>query len=78
MRHPHKREGDKRYKAFKVDRKKNLLIYSVPDSATYDIKYLQDELPPQLEAHKLPSSLTMNLAEAEKFFGMKFKNGLFG
>lgn len=21
---------------------------------------------------------TMNLAEAEKFFGMKFKNGLFG
>lgn len=65
-------------KAFKVDRKKNLLIYSVPDSATYDIKYLQDELPPQLEAHKLPSSLTMNLAEAEKFFGMKFKNGIFG
>lgn len=64
-------------KSFKVDRRKNLLIYSVPDTATHDIRYLQDELPPQLEAHRHPSSLTMNLREAEKFFDMKFKTGIF-
>ncbi len=61
--------------SFRVDKQKNLLIYSFPDSAVYEIKYLIDELPARLNAKKNAHSLTMNLDEAEKFFNLKFKRG---
>lgn len=64
---------------FKVKRKENLLVYTYPANAnTYDLKYLADELPPQLNAKKIAKSLTMDLKEAEKFFGIKFRRRLFG
>lgn len=63
--------------AFHRDPKKNMLTYTVPENATYEINYLKDELPAQLNARKTPRSLIMDLDEAERFFEMKFKRGIF-
>ena len=62
--------------AFAIDKKKNMLTYTVPDHATYEINYLVDELPPQLNARKTPRSLIMDLDEAERFFEMRFRHGI--
>ncbi len=65
--------------SFTIKRKENLLVYTYPENASiFDLKYIADELPPQLNVKKLARSLTMDLQEAEKFFDIRFKKGLFG
>ena len=64
---------------FVRDRKKNKLIYTYPENGRiYELKYIHEELPPTLNAQLLSRSITMDLVEAEKFFGITFKKGLFG
>ena len=64
-------------KSFTIKRKENLLVYTYPENASiFDLKYIADELPPQLNVKRLSRSITMNLQEAEKFFGIKFRRGL--
>ena len=63
--------------SFTIKRKENLLVYTYPENASiFDLKYIADELPPQLNVKRLSRSITMNLQEAEKFFGIKFRRGL--
>lgn len=63
---------------FVRDRKKNKLIYIYPENGRiYELKYIHEELPPTLNAQLLSRSITMDLDEAEKFFGIVFKKGLF-
>ena len=64
-------------KNFDVNRKKNTLTYRVPDTSAYEIKYLQDELPAQLNARKTSNCLILDLNETEEFFGMRFRTGVF-
>lgn len=64
--------------AFRIKRKDNILLYTVPDNSAYEIGYLVNELPSNLRAQKLGPSLQMNLKEAERFFDIKFKRGLLG
>ncbi len=64
--------------SFKINRKENKVVYTYPENSTYELKYIIDELPPQLDAKKGGKTLSMDLKEAEKFFGIKFKKGLFG
>ena len=64
-------------KNFDVNRKKNTLTYRVPDTSAYEIKYLQDELPAQLNARKTSNCLILDLNEIEEFFGMRFRTGVF-
>ncbi len=64
--------------SFNVKRKDNILAYTYPENASvYELKYIADELPPQLNAKRVGKTLTMDLKEAEKFFGVKFKKGFF-
>ncbi len=66
-------------KQFKIERKKNLLIYTYPENANmHELKYINDELPPQLNSHVSSRSLSMDLDKAEEFFRRKFKKRLFG
>lgn len=61
-------------KMFKIDKKKNLLVYSYPENGRlYELKYLQEELPPKLETKVNSRSLIMKLDEAIKVFGIDFK-----
>ncbi len=61
-------------KMFKVDKKKNLLVYSYPENGRlYELKYLQEELPPKLETKVNSRSLIMKLDEAINVFGIDFK-----
>ena len=63
---------------FKVDRKNNRLIYSYPEQGrTYELIYLQQELPPVLNAQITARSLVMDLKEARKLFRNSFRKGLF-
>ena len=64
-------------KNFTINRKKNILTYRFPDNSAYEINYLKDELPAQLNARKTSNSLVMDLDEAEKFFEIKFHNRFF-
>lgn len=65
-------------KRFKVDKKKNKLIYTYPERGRlHELKYLQEELPPALEAQLTATSLVMKLDVAEEIFGEKFKKKLF-
>lgn len=69
-------ENDK--KSFSIDRRKNKLIYSYKDSSrTFELKHIQQELPPVLKARVMSSSLIMELDSACEVFGIKFKKGLF-
>ena len=66
-------------KQFVVDRKRNKLVYTYPENANmYELRYINDELPPKLNSHVNSRSLSMDLDEAEKFFGRKFKKKIFG
>lgn len=66
-------------KMFKVDKKKNALIYTYPEGGRlYELKYLQEELPPALECQVTSRSLVMKLDVAMEVFGEKFKRGLLG
>lgn len=64
-------------KNFTINRKKNILTYRFPDNSAYEINYLKDELPAQLNARKTSNSLVMDLDEAEKFFEIKFHSRFF-
>lgn len=64
-------------KMFKVDKKKNALIYTYPEGGRlYELRYLQEELPPALESQVTSRSLVMKLDAAMEIFGEKFKRGL--
>ena len=67
-------------KQFKVDKKSNKLIYSCPENGGryYELKYLQDELPPSLNAQLNATNLVMQLDAAEKLFERKFKKKFWG
>lgn len=61
-------------KQFKVDKKNDKLIYSIPEGAgSYQLQYIADELPPRLNCEVASRTLTMNLKEAKEFFGINFK-----
>lgn len=65
-------ENDKRN--FKIDKKRNTLTYTYEDSnRTYELKYIQQELPPVLEAKVVGSSIIMNLEKAGEVFDRTFK-----
>lgn len=68
-------ESDPR--SFKTQKRKNKLVYSFPDPAYHDIKYLIDELPPNLNCQVSGNSLTMDYSDAKEFFGCDFKRHLF-
>jgi hypothetical protein len=64
-------------KMFKVDRKKNKLIYTYPENGRlYELKYLQAELPPALEAQVTAGSLVMKLDVATDIFEETFRKRL--
>ena len=64
--------------AFTINRKTNTLIYSYPENGNiYELKYIYEDLPPELNAVLLSKSIKMDLKEAEKFFGTKFEKGFF-
>ena len=66
-------------KMFKADKKKNTLIYSYPEAGRlYELKYLQEELPPALECQVTSRSLVMKLDVAMEIFGTKFRKGILG
>lgn len=63
-------------KLFRIDKKKNALIYTYPESGRlYELRYLQEELPPALESKVTARSLVMKLDVANEVFGVKFKKG---
>ena len=63
---------------FTIDKKKNRLIYTYPEGAlTHELRYINDELPPQLDSVVNSRSISMKLDEAKKFFGIDFKKRLF-
>ena len=66
-------------KMFRIDKKKNNLIYTYPESGRlYELRYLQEELPPALETQVTARSLVMKLDVATEVFGIKFKKGILG
>ena len=47
---------------FTVDKKKNKLMYSFPENGRlYELRYIHDELPPELEAKLISTSIVMDL-----------------
>ncbi|MCR5784332.1 MAG: phospholipase D family protein [Eubacterium sp.] len=65
-------ENDK--KMFEVNRRKNTLTYRYADnSRTYELRYIQQELPPVLEAKVVGSSIVMELDKAKEVFGVEFR-----
>lgn len=66
-------------KQFLIDRKNNKLIYNAAENGrVYELRYIQDELPPSLESYVNQTNITMNLSEAEKLFGIRFRKGILG
>ena len=62
---------------FSIRRGENALVYSYPENGrTHELKYLADELPAKLEVKLFSSSISMNLKEAEKLFGIRFRKGI--
>ncbi len=65
-------DNDKKH--FKIDEKKHTLAYEYADSSrTYELTYIQQELPPVLEASVVGSTLVMNLDKAREVFKQTFK-----
>lgn len=61
-------------KNFKIDRKKNTLTYEYADSSrTYELRYIQQELPPVLNARVIGSSIVLDLDKANCIFGLEFR-----
>ena len=70
---------DNEPRQFRVDKKKNRLIYTYPETANlYELRYIRDELPPKLNASVNARSLSMDLKAAEEFFNKRFRKKLFG
>lgn len=66
-------------KNFIIDKKKNVLTYSYADnSRSYELKYIQQELPLVLDAKVVGSNLVMKLDKAKEIFGVEFKKKIFG
>lgn len=61
-------------KSFVVQPKTNELRYNA--GQTYEADRLMKELPETLEARKSREWITMNLAEAKKFFGVEFRRSI--
>ena len=60
--------------AFTVQKKKGLLVYSIPESGKiYMLEHIRQELPPSLNAQITSRTLTMNLDAASEFFNIDFK-----
>ena len=65
-------------KQFTIDKKKNKLIYTYPQNANmYELRYINDELPPKLNSKVNSRTLSMDLDKAEEFFGRKFRKRFF-
>ncbi len=65
-------ENDRKW--FRVNNKKNTLSYEFPDnSRSYELKYIQQELPPVLNAQVVGSTLIMDLDKAKNIFGVAFR-----
>ena len=62
---------------FSINKKDNTVKYTIPDSASYEIAYLVNELPSSLNAKKFGGTLVMDLDVAKKVFGIDFKKRLF-
>jgi len=60
-----------------ISRRKNLLEIMMGDNETYQLKYLQDELPPSLNAKISGHTLSMDLKEAEEYAHYKFRRKWF-
>ena len=67
-------------KQFKVDKKHNTLTYTYPEQGRlYELTYIQQELPPALNARVVGArSIVMDLDQAKVFFNTPFRKGLFG
>lgn len=66
-------------KSFRVDVKKNLLIYTYPENGNYyELQYFVNELPPRLEAEASSRCLTMKYDVACEVFSETFKKRWFG
>lgn len=66
-------------KMFSVNKKKNTLSYTYSDSSSlYELRYIQQELPPILNASVVGSSIVMDLDKAKEVFGIEFRRGMFG
>ena len=66
-------------KMFSVNKKKNTLSYTYSDSSSlYELRYIQQELPPILNASVVGSSIVMDLDKAKEVFGIEFRRGIFG
>lgn len=65
-------------KQFTIDKKKNKLTYTYPDGANmYELRYINDELPPQLNSKVNSRSIVMDLDAAKAFFEIEFKKNKF-
>lgn len=63
---------------FKIDRKNNKLVYSIPENGNYHaIRHIYNELPPAVNAKLNQKTLVMNLDQAEILFERKFKKSIF-
>lgn len=66
-------------KQFKVYKKRNTLTYTYPEQGRlYELAYIQQELPPALNARLTARSIVMDLDQAKIIFETSFKRGLFG
>ena len=66
-------------KQFKVNRKNRTLTYSYPDQGRlYELAYIQQELPPALNAQLTAKSIVMDLDQAIEIFETSFRRGLLG
>lgn len=65
-------------KMFSINKRKNTLSYSYADPGrTYELRYIQQELPPVLNATLVGSSIVMDLDKAKEVFSIEFKKSLF-
>lgn len=72
------RAWDNEPKQFRIDRKANKLVYSCPENGRLqELKYIQEELPPSLNAQLNATNIVMDLDQAEILFETKFKKSLF-
>lgn len=63
---------------FKINRKRDELIYSYPENGnTYELKQINQELPPRLESKTTGKAIIMKYSEAVKYFGISFKKRFF-
>lgn len=59
---------------FRINKKRDELIYTYPDNGnTYELKQINQELPPKLESKTTGKAITMKYSEAVKYFGINFK-----